>query len=120
MLWRRPSLSRGIVEACRRFRVCSATFEVCPSDGWRTSMKKLLVYLFVFALAVSCLASGTFAQTVQGVVTGVVTDPSGGSVPKATVTLINLGTNVSQATTTGDDGSYRFSLVPPGQYSLDV
>jgi hypothetical protein len=83
-------------------------------------MKKLLPFVLVLALALSCLASGTSAQTVQGVVTGVVTDPSGSSVPKATVTLTNMGTNVAQTTTTGDDGSFRFSLVPPGQYSLDV
>ena len=35
-------------------------------------MNKLLAFLFVFALAVSCLASGTSAQTVQGVITGTV------------------------------------------------
>ncbi|PYV61153.1 MAG: hypothetical protein DMG97_44015, partial [Acidobacteria bacterium] len=49
-----------------------------------------------------------------------VSDPSGASVPDATVTLTNLGTNASQTTTTGSDGSYRFSLVPPGTYVVEV
>src|SRR5882762_3502269 len=66
------------------------------------------------------LASGTVAQTVQGVITGTITDPSGSSVPNATVTITNVGTNISQATKTSEDGSYRFSLVPPGSYLVDV
>jgi hypothetical protein len=83
-------------------------------------MKKYVAYFLVVAFAVLYLASGTIAQTVQGVVTGTVTDPSGGSVPNATVTLTNTSTNAVLTTTTGGDGTYRFSLVPPGQYTLDV
>ena len=83
-------------------------------------MKKFLVGMLLAGFALLYLASGASAQTVQGVITGTVTDPSGASVPKATVTITNVGTNASQAATTGDDGSYRFSLVPPGQYTVDV
>lgn len=82
-------------------------------------MKKL-AYVLVAVLSLFYLASGTYAQTVQGVITGNVTDPSGASVPNATVTITNTGTGISQNTTTGTDGSYRFPLVPPGQYVLDV
>jgi hypothetical protein len=57
---------------------------------------------------------------VQGVITGTITDPSGAVVPNAAVTITNAGTNASQSTTTGSDGSYRFGLVPPGTYTLDV
>ena len=57
-------------------------------------MKKC--YLLLMIVAVLCLASGAVGQTVQGVVTGTVTDPSGASVPKAKVTLTNAGTNISQ------------------------
>lgn len=83
-------------------------------------MKKLQIYLLIAVVAIFSLASGTVGQTVQGVITGTVTDPSGASVPNATVTITNIGTAVSQTTTTGSDGSYRFSLVPPGQYVVDV
>jgi hypothetical protein len=62
----------------------------------------------------------TQAQTVQGVVTGTVFDSTGAAVPNANVTLTNLGTNVSQNVVSGSDGGYRFSLVPPGMYKLDV
>jgi hypothetical protein len=83
-------------------------------------MKNLLIYVLLVALSVLCLASGASAQTGQGVITGTVTDPSGASVPNAEVTITNAGTDVQQKTTTGTDGSYRFSLVPPGQYVVDV
>src|SRR2546423_7997349 len=65
-------------------------------------------------------AGAAWSQTVQGVITGTVTDPTGAAVPNATVTITNAGTNVTQTATTGPDGSYRFSLVPPGNYIVDV
>ncbi len=66
-------------------------------------------------------ASGiAWSQTVQGVITGTVTDPTGAVVPNVTVTITNVGTNASQTTTTGSEGSYRFPLVPPGTYIVDV
>lgn len=81
--------------------------------------------LRTFAIVVAALlilASGgvVWSQTVQGVITGTVTDPTGAVVPNATVTITNVGTNISQTTTTGSDGAYRFSLVPPGTYTVDV
>jgi hypothetical protein len=74
------------------------------------------------AVALLILGSGAAAwsQTVQGVITGTVTDPTGAVVPNATVAITNIGTNISQSTTTGSDGSYRFPLVPPGTYTLEV
>src|SRR5438128_1915902 len=89
---------------------------VSPSGG--TSMKKC--YFLLMIVAVLCLASGSLGQTVQGVITGTVTDPSGASVPDAKVSITNAGTGVAQATTTSSDGSYRFSLVPPGTYTVDI
>jgi hypothetical protein len=59
-------------------------------------------------------------QTVQGVITGAVSDPSGAVIPKATVTITNEGTGISQTDTTGTDGLYRFPLVPLGTYTVKV
>src|SRR5437763_16316742 len=61
-----------------------------------------------------------WSQTVQGVITCTITDPTGAVVPGATVTITNIGTNISQSTTTGSDGSSRFPLVPPGSYTLEI
>src|SRR5437899_6313763 len=78
-------------------------------------------FLVLFAAFLVLAASGVaWSQTVQGVITGTITDPTGAVVPGATVTITNVGTNISQTTTTGSDGSYRFPLVPPGTYTLEV
>src|SRR6266496_25630 len=64
--------------------------------------------------------SGLHAQTVQGVVTGTIFDQTGAVLPKADVRLSNVATNIEQKQTTESDGSFRFNLVPPGQYRLSV
>jgi hypothetical protein len=81
-----------------------------------------LSFFVLFAAFLVILASGgaAWSQSVQGVITGTITDPSGAVVPNATVTITNVGTNISQTTTTGSEGSYRFPLVPPGAYIISV
>jgi len=59
------------------------------------------------------------AQTSStGALTGTVTDPSGAVISGATVTATNVGTGQSRTTTTDSSGSYKFSLLPPGNYSV--
>jgi len=53
-----------------------------------------------------------------GALTGSVTDPSGASIPNATVTLTNTQTNQVRTATSGTDGTYRFTLIPPGIYRV--
>src|SRR5437899_6084086 len=78
-------------------------------------------FLVLFAAFLVLAASGVaWSQTVQGVITGTITDPTGAVVPGATVTITNVGTNASQSATTGSDGSYRFPLVPSGAYTIEV
>ena len=50
--------------------------------------------------------------------TGTVTDPSGASVPNVTVTVTSADTNQSRITTTGANGEYKFTLLPPGNYNV--
>ena len=49
---------------------------------------------------------------------GTITDPSGAAIPNVTVTLTNNGTQQTRTTTTGTDGSYKFALLPPGNYKV--
>jgi len=76
--------------------------------------------MVLVALLILTNGRAVWSQTVQGVITGTITDPTGAVVPNATVTITNVGTNISQATTTGSDGSYRFPLVPPGTYTVEI
>jgi hypothetical protein len=73
----------------------------------------------VFALIALLLSSAPvlLAQSAgTGAITGTVTDPSGAAVPNVTVTVTNLETNQSRTVTTGPDGVYRITLLPPGNY----
>jgi len=72
-----------------------------------------LVFSFLFC-AGAISAQGTAA------VVGTVTDASGAVLPDATVTLTNVGTNVSQTATTSATGDYVFSLLQVGNYTLKV
>jgi hypothetical protein len=60
-----------------------------------------------------------FAQT-GGQITGLVTDPSGGLVVGATVTITNSQTNVARKTTTNSAGNYAFPALLPDVYSVRV
>lgn len=62
-----------------------------------------------------------FAQSATtGLITGVVTDPTGAVVPGTTVSLHQKGTNVPQSTVSDAAGRYSFPAVDPGDYSLQV
>ena len=50
--------------------------------------------------------------------TGTVTDPSSAAIPNVTVTLTNNGTGQTRTATTGTDGGYKFTLLPPGDYKV--
>ncbi|HEV2386844.1 MAG TPA: TonB-dependent receptor [Candidatus Acidoferrales bacterium] len=82
-----------------------------------TKSNKVFSLLVVLAgLALSLSAWGQ-ATTSLG---GVVTDPSGGAVPGAKVTLVNAATNESRQTVTTATGVYTLVSVPPGTYKLTI
>ncbi len=60
------------------------------------------------------------AQAVAGTVVGTVTDASGGSVPGAKVTLLNIGTNVKTEASTNDSGNYTVTQLAPGDYRVTI
>jgi len=62
----------------------------------------------------------TFGQAVYGSVFGTVTDSSGAAVPNATVTITNIGANVSETTRTNGSGNYAQTRLNPGTYRVKV
>jgi Carboxypeptidase regulatory-like domain len=77
--------------------------------------KRLLARVFVVLLA--CVAP-LHAQTPSGEISGVVTDPSGASMPGVTITLTNQGTNAVREVVTNEAGLYVMPALPPGVYTL--
>ena len=73
-------------------------------------------------VAVFLFAGSIFAQSLgnAGTIEGSVTDQSGALVPKATVTLTNAITGYKQTLSSGDDGSFRLTNIPPNTYHLEV
>ncbi len=60
------------------------------------------------------------AQTVSGDLTGTILDKSAGAVANATVQAANTGTGVQSTTQSASDGTYRFTDLTAGDYSLAV
>ncbi|MBY0496665.1 MAG: TonB-dependent receptor [Cyanobacteria bacterium] len=61
-----------------------------------------------------------WAQTTEANLSGIVFDNTRGSLPGATVTLSNQNTGIARTTTSNDTGSYQFSFVQPGTYTVEV
>ncbi len=74
----------------------------------------------VLLLLLVVLTSSMLAQQTSGNLTGVVYDPTGATVPNATVVAMNQATNVSSSAVSTSSGEYRISNLPPGTYNLNV
>jgi hypothetical protein len=72
-----------------------------------------------FAL-VLCLATVAFGQMNTADVTGIVIDPSGGIVPHATVTALQVATQQKYTSVTDNEGQFLLSQLPLGEYTLTV
>lgn len=72
----------------------------------------------IFALTLFVLVPCLRAQVDTGTILGTVKDQAGGVIPNATVTLINEATNYKITKETGADGSYVFTPVRIGEYTV--
>lgn len=80
----------------------------------RVSLLMSSAVLFLLFLAVVSV----HAQFSTGTILGVVKDTSGAFVPNATVTVINIDTQLTRTQKTGEDGAFRFPVLPVGRYTL--
>jgi hypothetical protein len=55
-----------------------------------------------------------------GTIQGIVSDQTGASVPDAKVTIKNAVSGYNQSATTGTDGSFRLTSIPPNPYHMEV
>jgi len=82
-------------------------------------MKK--AFMFVLALTLAMFATSAMAQSsTTGSIEGQVTDPNGAAVKGATVTATSPNLITPQSATTGDEGRYLISALPPGKYKVTV
>src|SRR5262249_29604275 len=84
-----------------------------------TRPPRLTAYL-VFGLAL-CVSDSAVAQVnsaTTGAINGKVTDTTGAILPGVTVTISSPSMQGVRTDVTKEDGVYRFSAVPPGDYRI--
>lgn len=82
----------------------------------RTAGRLLLLAGIALALGIASPAQ----NTVNGTITGAVTDHSGAVVMDANATTTNAASQVSQSRTTNASGIYLFSDMPPATYTVKI
>ena len=82
-----------------------------------TRIRQLFLSMFISALM---LPSGLAQAPGTGAIAGILSDPSGAVISNARVVIVSEETNLSRPLTTGVDGSFRATLLPPGDYSVQV
>jgi len=88
---------------------------VC-AEGCLERMPRLIRLAFCFA----GLGVSLFAQNPSATVTGLISDPSGGAIAAASVTLTGVDTGVSLKAETNGVGLYRISGLIPGVYRIGI
>jgi N-acetylneuraminic acid mutarotase len=83
-----------------------------------TLLRRVRIVAAVFALA-ACGSEPTATPETDGSIRGSVTDHTGANVANATVVLSG-NAQTTRTTTSGADGVFTFTFVPPGAYTLAV
>ncbi len=75
-------------------------------------MKRLLLF--------ACAVTLSYAQSDTASLSGAVTDPGAAAIPGAKITLRNIATKNQRTTISDVQGLYRFSLLIPGNYEINI
>src|SRR5713226_10694930 len=87
---------------------------VCALKTKRSSLAAMLCVLVLGCAGIA------MAQANTADLSGTVTDPSGGVIKGAKVTVTFLATGVVRTTTTDESGHYSFVQLTPGHYKMSV
>ena len=80
--------------------------------------RRRVTFLLAALFAVMSCTFTSYAQAISGDLVGTVTDPTGATVPGATITAINTATAVKSTSTANGSGEYRLSNLEPGTYTV--
>ncbi|HKR96218.1 MAG TPA: carboxypeptidase-like regulatory domain-containing protein, partial [Candidatus Angelobacter sp.] len=74
----------------------------------------------LIAILVLAISVPSFGQVLKGSISGTATDPQGAVLPGAQIKATNNSTGAVLTTTADNSGLFRFSLIPVGQYKIEV
>src|SRR5713101_6907665 len=112
-----PLSKRGVAHRLIGKALTNRLEESMTDSRGRTYRFRTLLWL-ISVLVIS--AAAALAQLSTASLNGVVRDSTGAVVPKASATLHNSDTGVERNTFTNDAGTYVFSDINPGRYTLKV
>jgi hypothetical protein len=87
-------------------------------NAYRVKSRIAVSFSVIYFLLACC--AGLYAQNSRGTILGHVTDPSGGVIVGARVTVRNLSTEITNQFTTNSVGDYVFLNLVPGTYEITV
>lgn len=76
--------------------------------------RQLLTWTILFGFTIA----SAYAQEITGTISGVVSDETGGVLSSVEVTARNTGTEATRTAISDDEGRYRLSQLPPGDYEV--
>src|SRR6266542_1300904 len=83
-------------------------------------MKTRTVCLLVLFLPVALPFFSAHAQTHRASIRGTLTDSSATAIPNVGIRLVQIETNEQRTTSSGDQGEFSVSALPPGPYRIQV
>ncbi|MGB8031379.1 MAG: carboxypeptidase-like regulatory domain-containing protein [Terracidiphilus sp.] len=92
-----------------------------PEVSRSASTPQMLRFILMFLLCIGVFAPVcVWGQFDSASVLGTIKDPSGASVPSATVDLLNIAKGIKVTRLTDANGDYEFTNVQPGEYTVTV
>jgi hypothetical protein len=83
-------------------------------------MRRSSIGALVLTCCFSLLSLAAHAQVGNPSLSGIITDPSGATIPNAQITLHSTDESFVRTATAGADGAYVIPTLPPGRYRLTV
>ena len=105
-----------------RWQIDAKQVSVGPKLTSQSSLTRLAGVFLVMCVATLLPVRNAMSQnqSVSATLSGTVTDTTGAALPGAAVTLMSAGQGFQRELKASQQGTFVFTLLPPGQYSLQV
>src|ERR1051325_3973796 len=79
---------------------------------------RLLTFAALCLLLSGYFVHSVYSQSATATLSGAVEDEQGAVIPGVTVAILNVDTSLRREATTSESGSFTFTLLPPGRYTI--